>query len=701
MQCHWSLGSQIQLVGVDDPERREGGEGATWTQLSVPISQGHRRVIHDTVPKFEALRQMELSPAAGQGAFREAVLSYSREIRSVLVADYVPGPPDVDDPEAYAQLQQHAVWHLIELLLADPDAEEGYLVEGLVGWYQENCMVLSGSGREVGDSLVSRYQILAQMAHPQRHEDYWVCLQELIAVGQLKLARDLLVSHEEYRQQGTPQHELLDKVYTMLLSLPHLKRCASEEGEIVVEDPLNFVQQRKRWLRRVQQFPQEEAVLVRSCMMKDPDIVKGVRGILSILLGDPTYLRALSSSWLDLLLAMMLYKFTDLQRQHIRALIEQCILAKPHHDIVGSSDVGDLLEDVKEIMEAALDYDLQRVVQLCSVLPFTNIWFMAHIFDVLRASRGAQAVLDKPIQNFGGTQVEFYVLHFAESLMSNRDTWQIAAQYLAYCPVHGRRVMVAMLEKLQLWSWGRSELDKALILCERHGLQSTLQHLCRDYGTTAWHQGHAALALHCYLKAGHMPGVVKVLAPLMDDVRRELLRNRTLTRCVPLDVPQLEEVEPLVMMAGGDQESSNKPIEGEAPVLRFLRGLLQLQRAVEELSSEEGVRRRGDVKEQVLSIVYQSFSSALVDLVVKEQAPRDLWCPLICWVAPLLEGHQLMMSSAELQALAVRVAEVTVSNKVGDSLAASASCRVAALAVVRAMARTHQMENLSPGEPLI
>ena len=47
-------------------------------------------------------------------------------------------------------------------------------------------------------------------------------------------------------------------------------------------------------------------------------------------------------------------------------------------------------------------------------------------------------------------QLEFYTLAYAESLGASQQTWPLAAEYLAWCPVHGRSSLVRLLDSLPL-----------------------------------------------------------------------------------------------------------------------------------------------------------------------------------------------------------------------------------------------------------
>ena len=59
-------------------------------------------------------------------------------------------------------------------------------------------------------------------------------------------------------------------------------------------------------------------------------------------------------------------------------------------------------------------------------------------------------------------QLEFYTLEYAESLGASQQTWPLAAEYLAWCPVHGRSSLIRLLEGLPLASSSERMAMKAL-----------------------------------------------------------------------------------------------------------------------------------------------------------------------------------------------------------------------------------------------
>jgi nuclear pore complex protein Nup85 len=100
-----------------------------------------------------------------------------------------------------------------------------------------------------------------------------------------------------------------------------------------------------------------------------------------------------------------------------------------------------------QMLLAACEQEVQQVILLATTTPYCTLQFVAHIYDVLRASPGAERVISRPLSHAGGDQSEHFMLHYVETLAAHASTWQLAAEYLAWCPTHGAALLEALLEK--------------------------------------------------------------------------------------------------------------------------------------------------------------------------------------------------------------------------------------------------------------
>lgn len=170
---------------------------------------------------------------------------------------------------------------------------------------------------------------------------------------------------------------------------------------------------------------------------------------------------------------------------------------------------------VANVLDACCDMDPQTALQACSEM--CSDWFLAHIPDVLAASSAGQfinnytqAVSNKgarlcrlliakqtallyytgssmrsaELPHHGGTQSEFYILDYAMAVAPHTNTHNLAASYLAWCPVHGQSAFERVVKRLPL-----SEAD--------YQLQLDAGRLCEDFGLA--HVKTGAYILYCCL----------------------------------------------------------------------------------------------------------------------------------------------------------------------------------------------------------
>ena len=68
-------------------------------------------------------------------------------------------------------------------------------------------------------------------------------------------------------------------------------------------------------------------------------------------------------------------------------------------------------------------------------------------------------------------QEEFYTLQYATSLATSPSLWALAAQYMAWCPMHGQEAMRTLLLRVPLCSAGVPDEQLAM----------RVLHFCRLY----------------------------------------------------------------------------------------------------------------------------------------------------------------------------------------------------------------------------
>lgn len=79
----------------------------------------------------------------------------------------------------------------------------------------------------------------------------------------------------------------------------------------------------------------------------------------------------------------------------------------------------------------------------------------------------------------GCTVVEAYTLRFADDLASCSATWQLAAEYFAWCPEKGAERFEKLILESPIVRDDETAARKALALCGQHKLASLQTSLCK------------------------------------------------------------------------------------------------------------------------------------------------------------------------------------------------------------------------------
>jgi hypothetical protein len=102
------------------------------------------------------------------------------------------------------------------------------------------------------------------------------------------------------------------------------------------------------------------------------------------------------------------------------------------------------------MLPAAADNLVQQVITASTNNPFCHLWFVTHLFDVLRGWPAAEGVLARPLAARGCDQCEMYTLSYGQLMAGHQSTWLLAADYFAWCPQHGQHALELLLEENQV-----------------------------------------------------------------------------------------------------------------------------------------------------------------------------------------------------------------------------------------------------------
>jgi len=548
-----------------------------------------------------------------------------------------PPPPPPPSADALQTLYEASAWHLLELLCLDPStSSEGFFAEAFAAWFARHGPLLSTRPGAGWDPLLAARRRLAAAPRPDADPSFWPLAARLAALGRLGEAAGVLLSHPAYRAPGQHAATLarLERVYALLRQAPRLVAPASPGGgggggggrggassspPVVdlgraMDDPASFRRERAEWQAEAAAMARREPALGGGSGGGDPEAEEGLRELLSVCSGDEGALRrAAGRNWLEFLVALLVWRYPDLRpRLHLRQLVAHAQAAvggggggkgggggggrggSPDGEDGddgggggGPADAG-LLAFFDDLIAAAAELEVQSVVAVCTNSPYCGLWFVAHCYDLLCADPQAARALARPLPApLACGQAEAYMLHYVDTLAGQASTWQLAAEYLAWCPAHGADALEALLERLPFPlagpggggagggagggggnDGGQGDDDgraahKALALCARHGLSGAAAALCRRLGARCAELGARGAALRWLLRAHDARGVAALAAPLLEAVRRALCARAA--ECAggggyavrPLPLPELEELAPVLdacLAAGGPAE---------------------------------------------------------------------------------------------------------------------------------------------------
>jgi hypothetical protein len=439
----------------------------------------------------------------------------------------------------------------------------------------------------------------------------------------------------------------------------------------------------------------------------------------------PTYadmgarvMAATAHNWVELLAGSLLWRYPTLPALELRSLVVK-VAASSGAD-PRESDAA-FLAFFEQLLLAACSQEVQPVINLLTSASYAGLQFVVHVFEVLAALPSAARVISRALPHAGCDQAEAFTLNYAEALMGFETTWALAAEYLAWCPVYGGDALEGLLARLVFSQHNQRDVLRAVALAQRHGLTAAGRGVARRWAAALAEGGQLAGALQWALLAHDAPLTAQLVAPLMARVQQELLAQANGGQAGALDLPALQDLEPLLLSllrppsgdaadaaaANGDsggafsfeflrrhlsqqqqqqqQQHPQQPQQPDAaaawkqharqqqpyPELSFLAAMLQLQTALQELrrcaqGQQQAVggngAASGDLSEQqaaALGSAYQGLRQPVRQLLLEGLAPAAVRVPLLVCVAPLFDSKHMPFVRSEVQGCMQVLADAT------------------------------------------
>ncbi|KAG0244877.1 Nucleoporin nup85 [Mortierella sp. GBA43] len=307
---------------------------------------------------------------------------------------------------------------------------------------------------------------------------------------------------------------------------------------------------------------------------------------MAILTGDVETILDLTTSWEEAFSAILLYTNPDCSRHDLSPILRICI---PKY--LGDSEVS-LLDRIKL---SILEMDAIKTLRHCGNF---HPWLVAHLADVFN-QYGYLDMSDLQLQTTGWDSDirDFFVVSYAQSLMSDSNLWEAIAGYLLNSGHAGRTILSEWICHVPLGSSRKAQ--KVLRFCKDNNLDDSLQSINRVMAVEEERRGQYALAIQHFIASRDNDRVAR----LTDNLMMNYLQNGDL---------DLEDA-----LASIPDHTSNDHVE-------FLRSYAKFHQDY----------KSGDVR---------SAGRKVIDLLTSGKAPKKYWTVILLDALPLLENKHVVI----------------------------------------------------------
>ncbi|KAI9096957.1 nucleoporin Nup85-like protein [Phlyctochytrium arcticum] len=459
---------QVRIRSSKDVQRMQGIRRSTGSRMVVDgpvLADEHRRAI---------------TRASGL---------YRAEIRSFAVYQAL------DTTETQVFVTAHAALQLLEILYF------GEVVPDTAGrshWnhVQEDIRKFVAENYDAPDR--ESFGNFRQSVRHHEHPDYWKYINQFLLRGHIRIAIWLLGRHPDCQQPRMTtraadvagEKVVLTHIEQLLHEFPrpHAYRTQSE-----------FENKFATWKDRV------KALNTERYLTGNRD-AKQIATILDILEGKESVICRVAEDWREAMVGMLLFSRPTLKAHEVCELLERI-----PKQLISEWDVQTQVE------VAIINNNFPRVLKLCAGLNWW--WLVAHLTDLLHHYGGLDETVNPTIPGIvvsqnQCTQREWYLLGYADQLISNPPLWRLGLEYYIFCPQSGRDMVQAIIPHIPI----KSELQskKLISFCRRHGLEDTRRELHRTIATARYKAGRVGEALEHYIDARDESRVVYLVEELMN-----------------------------------------------------------------------------------------------------------------------------------------------------------------------------------------
>ncbi|KAJ3175426.1 hypothetical protein HDU87_006246 [Geranomyces variabilis] len=478
-------------------------------------TSGHRRHMLG----FDNSRGMDMSSGSGgRTQIKRAVLRASQEYRERIVAQFqqVESP---NTPETFHENEvlrtAHSALQLLDLvhLKSDLPNEDDALPWDHV--QPDYSAWLSAHYMEPRDEEFIPFK---NSANQREHPLYWRFVYQTLLRGHLLTVVSILKIHPDYRAYCLEQlsrrsntDTLVVRIIELVETMPIPSRFASQ---------LQFEEQWALWKEDVERT--KATASRHAATSRDSDEFDRM---LSVLNGDERAIKQVANDWREAVSGLIIYVHPALKRHEVAELLSRVnVEVDP--------------DSVKELVELSIiEGNFQRAIRYCSKQDW---WLVSHLADLLHhigaldsdnligslsgmtGKRRSQPSQHAPQQQ---QQREWYLLGYAQDLVSDPAHWRIGLEYIAACcysttsatsaSASCREVLDATVTRIPFDDSER-KFKKLVAFARRHNLDSARKELHRTYARRKLAAGRIGEALEHYAEARDAPQVARIVDSLLD-----------------------------------------------------------------------------------------------------------------------------------------------------------------------------------------
>eukprot|EP01090_Pellita_catalonica_P014011 TRINITY_DN3467_c0_g1_i1.p1 TRINITY_DN3467_c0_g1~~TRINITY_DN3467_c0_g1_i1.p1 ORF type:complete len:648 (+),score=67.02 TRINITY_DN3467_c0_g1_i1:243-1946(+) len=504
------------------------------------------------------------------------------------------------------------IWHFCEVFLV---STYDIITPQIVAWMQMHSREISLAfmGKVPRVATVKEFASFGQGRSREIHQEYWPTVFHFLILGQLDHARELLRIHPDNpamrnrrlnrSDEEAAQADLFHVLDALLDSMPKLYI-----GFPVAE----YIVTWEKWQNDCRIFQER---------LTPYDIDGHFCDMLGLLAGDEMLLRKYTTSWIELFVAVLLYKHPGAGKRNgeLQRLSEHCAKAKPKKRRQTSG--------LDEILFGIIQQDRVSVVTQCDNA--LGNWFSAHLADILSVNVPPTDAFRMKLSSTAGEQNlhcdlrEFYVLNYIMYLMTRPSLWRIAVDYCSTCPEYGKHYMAEIIQRQDLRT--EKKARKLLRVCKRYALVEVGHSIERSMGMKRYKEGRYGACMQWFIRAGSPEQFNDVVNKLADDCFHGRLH--------------------------GANETLSSAFDG------LLQGAEPLPHGVLFLSVFLNLRSFWKRKD------YASVAKGTNKLVGGKLAPQRFWLALLADIVPLLESSADLFSLDEVYALLHSFQELSLSTE--------------------------------------